>query len=75
MDDHSASANHSDAISSDERRRRENDVRAGIASATIEGGSVGPEARSILSRWARGLISENQALQQIDALHSAAEPS
>ena len=47
MDDYFASANPSDAISSDERRRRENAARAGIASATIEGGSVGPKARAI----------------------------
>ena len=53
----------------DERRRRESAVRAGIASATIEGGSVGLKARAIMHRWAQGLITGDQALQQIDTLH------
>ena len=69
MLDHSTSANLSNAISSDEQHHRENAVRAGIASATIEGGSVGPEARAIMHQWAQGLLTSDQALRRIDALH------
>ncbi len=69
MLDHATSANLSHAISSDEQHRRENAMRAGIASATIEGGSVGPEARAIMHQWAQGLLTGDQALRQIDALH------
>ena len=53
----------------DEQRRRADAVRAGIASARIDGGDVGPEAQAIMRDWAQGLIDDEAALARIDALH------
>jgi hypothetical protein len=54
----------------DEQRRRAEAVRAGIASARIEGGDVGPEAQAIMNEWAQGLIDEETATTRIHALHA-----
>jgi hypothetical protein len=60
----------SQTLSQDEQRRRTDAVRAGIASARIEGGDVGPEAQAIMHEWAQGLIDEQIATARIDALHA-----
>jgi hypothetical protein len=62
---------HQPAVSPDEQRRRASAVRAGIASARIEGGAVGPEARAIMNEWAQGLIDDDTMTARIDALHAA----
>ncbi len=61
---------HLEAVSHDEQRLRTNAVRAGIASARIEGGDVGPEAQAIMSEWAQGLIDDDTMTARIDALHA-----
>ena len=43
--------------------------REGLASATMEGGEVGADAKAIIGDWARGLITEDQAIALIKALH------
>jgi len=60
----------SQTASQDEQRRRAEAVRAGIASARIEGGNVGPEAQAIMNEWAQGLIDENTMIARVDALHA-----
>jgi hypothetical protein len=60
----------SQTSSQDEQRRRAEAVRAGIASARIEGGDVGPEAQAIMNEWAQGLIDENTMITRVDALHA-----
>jgi hypothetical protein len=60
----------SQTSSQEERRRRAEAVRAGIASARIEGGDVGPEAQAIMNEWAQGLIDENTMIARVDALHA-----
>jgi hypothetical protein len=60
----------SQTLSQDEQRRRADAVRAGIASARIEGGDVGPEAKANMHEWAHGLIDEETATARIDALHA-----
>ena len=55
----------------EEQRRRADAVRAGIASARIEGGDVGPEAQAIMNEWAQGLIDDDTMTARIDALHAA----
>jgi hypothetical protein len=60
----------SQTASQDEQRRRAEAVRAGIASARIEGGDVGPEAQAIMNEWAQGLIDENTMIARVDALHA-----
>lgn len=57
------------AISLDERQRRQDAMREGIASARIEGGSVGPGTEAIMQEWAQGLITEDRAIERIKALH------
>ncbi len=57
-------------ISQDEKRLRADAVRAGIASARIEGGDVGPEAQAIMNEWAEGLIDAETMMDRIDALHA-----
>ena len=61
---------HPQAVSQDEQRRRAHAVRAGIASARIEGGDVGPEAQAIMNEWAQGLIDDDTMTARIDALHA-----
>jgi hypothetical protein len=61
---------HHEAVSADEQRLRANAVRAGIASAHIEGGDVGPEAQAIMNEWAEGLIDNDTMTARIDALHA-----
>ena len=61
---------HLEAVSHDEQRLRTNAVRAGIASARIEGGDVGPEAQAIMNEWAQGLIDDDTMTARIDALHA-----
>lgn len=61
---------HSEAFSADEQRLRANAVRAGIASARIEGGDVGAEAQAIMNEWAQGLIDNDTMTARIDALHA-----
>ncbi len=60
----------SQTLSQDEQRRRADAVRAGIASARIEGGDVGPEAKANMHEWAKGLIDEETAAARIDAVHA-----
>jgi hypothetical protein len=60
----------SKTASQEEQRRRTEAVRAGIASARIEGGDVGPEAQAIMNEWAQGLIDENTMIARVDALHA-----
>ncbi len=48
------------------QRRRE-----GVASATIEGGAVGPEAQAIMDHWAQGLIDEEVAIARFKATYGA----
>ena len=62
---------HQPAVSQDEQHRRSSAVRAGIASARIEGGDVGPEAQAIMNEWAQGLIDDDTMTARIDALHAA----
>ena len=62
---------HQPAVSQDEHFRRASAVRAGIASARIEGGDVGPEAQAIMNEWAQGLIDDDTMTARIDALHAA----
>ena len=62
---------HQPAVSQDEYLRRASAVRAGIASARIEGGDVGPEAQAIMNEWAQGLIDDDTMTARIDALHAA----
>lgn len=57
--------------SQDEQRRRADAVRAGVASARIEGGDVGPDAQAIMNEWAHGLIDDDTMTARIDALHAA----
>jgi hypothetical protein len=59
----------SQTVSEDEQRRRADAVRAGIASARVEGGDVGPEAQAIMNQWAEGLIDDETMGARIDALH------
>jgi Antitoxin VbhA len=54
----------------EEQRLLTEAVRAGIASARIEDGVVGPEAPAIMNEWARGLIDEKTAVARIDTLHA-----
>jgi hypothetical protein len=61
---------HREAVSADEQRLRADAVRAGIASARIEGGDVGAEAQAIMNEWAQGLIDNNTMTARIDALHA-----
>ncbi len=61
---------HSQAVSQDEQHRRADAVRAGIASARIEGGDVGPDAQAIMNEWAQGLIDDDTMTARIDALHA-----
>jgi hypothetical protein len=61
---------HHEAVSADEQRLRANAVRAGIASAHIEGGDVGREAQAIMNEWAQGLIDNDTMTARIDALHA-----
>jgi hypothetical protein len=49
--------------------RRERAVREGVASATIEGGAVAPEAQAIMDQWAQGLIDEEVAIARIKAMY------
>ncbi len=60
----------SEAVLQNEQHRRGNAVRAGIASARIEGGDVSQEAHAIMNEWARGLIDEDTLTARIDALHA-----
>ena len=60
----------SEAVPQNEQYRRANAVRAGIASARIEGGDVSPEAQAIMNEWTRGLIDEDTLTARIDALHA-----
>jgi len=60
----------SQTLVQDEQRRRADAVRAGIASARIEGGDFGPETRAIMNEWAQGLIDEETATARIDAVHA-----
>lgn len=60
----------SQTTSEEEKLRRADAVRAGIASARIEGGDVGPEAQAIMNEWAQGLIDDDTATARIDALHA-----
>ena len=61
----------SQTLAQDEQRRRADAVRAGIASARIEGGGdAGPEAQAIMHEWAQGLIDEQTATARIDAVHA-----
>ena len=62
---------HQPAVSQDEQHRRASAVRAGIASARIEGGAVGPQAQAIMNEWAQGLIDDDTMTARIDALHAA----
>lgn len=57
--------------SDEEKRLRASAVRAGIASARIEGGNVGPDAQAIMNEWAQGLIDDDTMTARIDALHAA----
>ena len=61
---------HSETVWRDEQRRRAHAVRAGIASARIEGGNVGLEAQAIMNEWAQGLIDNGTMAGRIDALHA-----
>lgn len=65
-----ATSQGSQTLAQDEQRRRADAVRAGIASARIEGGDVGPETRAIMNEWAQGLIDEETATARIDAVHA-----
>jgi len=65
-----ATSQGSQTLAQDEQRRRADAVRAGIASARIEGGDVGPETRAIMNEWAQGLIDEETATARIDAMHA-----
>ena len=55
----------------EEKRLRASAVRAGVASARIEGGDVGPDAQAIMNEWAQGLIDNDTMTARIDALHAA----
>ena len=57
-------------VGTDDLIRRQAAVREGVASASIEGGSVGADAKAIMGDWARGLITEDQAIALIKALHT-----
>jgi hypothetical protein len=61
---------HSEAFSADEQRLRANAVRAGIASARIEGGDVGAEAQAIMNEWVQSLVDNDTMTTRIDALHA-----
>ena len=61
---------HPETVLRDEQRRRTHAVGAGIASARIEGGDVGLEARAIMNEWAQGLIDNDTMTGRIDALHA-----
>ena len=52
------------ALSAAELARRQHAVREAIASATIEGGDVGPEARAIMVEWAEGRIDKETMIQR-----------
>ena len=43
-------------------------MRGGIASVTIEGGSIRPQAQAIMHDWAQGSISEEEAIRRIKAI-------
>lgn len=62
---------HPQILSQDEQHHRANAVRAGIASARIEGGDVGTDAQAIMNEWAQGLIDDDTMTARIDALHAA----
>jgi len=56
-------------ISQDERLCHGDAVRAGIASARIEGGDGRPEeALMIMNEWAQGMIDDDTMVARIDAL-------
>jgi hypothetical protein len=57
--------------SQDEQRLRAGAVRAGIASARIEGGDVGADAQTNMNEWAQGLIDDDTVTARIDARHVA----
>ena len=44
--------------------RRHVAVREAVASARIEGGDVGPDAKAIMDEWAAGLIDTETMLQR-----------
>ena len=45
--------------------RRRTAVREGIASAAIEGGDVGPQAKQIMADWSAGLIDKDTMIQRV----------
>ena len=65
-----ATRRHAQTVSQHEQHLRAEAVRAGIASAQIEGGDVGPEAQAIMNEWAQGLIDEDTITARIHALHA-----
>ena len=44
-------------------------VREAVASARIEGGEVGPDAKAIMDEWAAGLIDKETMLERVRSLH------
>lgn len=60
----SARLNTTDAVTSNDLDRRHFAVREAVASARIEGGDVGPEAKQIMDDWAAGLIDTETMLQR-----------
>ncbi len=57
------------ALSEDIKRRRAAAMHGGIASTTIEGGSGSPEAQAVMHDWAQGIISHEESIRRIKALH------
>ena len=56
-------------LTPEQRARRERALREALASATIEGGKVGPEAQAVMTDWTAGLIDDATMLARVDALH------
>ena len=57
-----------DAPTPDALDRRRVAVREAAASATIEGGDVGPEAKQIMDDWAAGRIDKDTMIQRVLSL-------
>lgn len=49
-------------------RRRQSAAREAVASARIEGGEVGQDARALPDQWAAGQIDQEGMIRQIKAL-------
>ena len=58
-----------DEVTQDTLTARDVAVREAVASARIEGGDVGPEAKAIMDEWAAGLIDKETMVQRVLRLH------